>query len=417
MVIANERGIALVVTLLVVALLTITVIEFTYSVEVDQHMTRNALSALQASLLARSGINFGEALLLHDKNQPPGVFAFTEDWCLERGRQEGTDRPRCVIDDFSSELPSDMLLKVEIVDESGKFNLNTARPRNDSECTALASLDLTTKTNTGPTARLRALQNILESRGMTSDVMDAYVAYWQQACTVGRAAAKQVSANVLLPGQSSASAAPRPDPNQMANALIQTLNLRDFSSLDDAGLLPGFTPAALQRLRPVLTAFRPSDVMPYPGAVLSPTVAQTINANTAPAAVLNAVLSGVDGADDCVSQIITARVDQAFQSPGQVPCSGKAPGMLGVNSMLFRIHASAVVHPDPVTGRGGVSRTASMLVLRSGFRPNPPPGMGHWSLTQLDWQKEGGAALFQQKTDQDSDIDEPATGMAPDPRG
>jgi general secretion pathway protein K len=74
-VVRDERGIALIITLLVVALLTITVIEFTYSVEVDQHMARNALNGLQASLLARSGIALGEALLLHDTKEYGGLVS------------------------------------------------------------------------------------------------------------------------------------------------------------------------------------------------------------------------------------------------------------------------------------------------------------------------------------------------------
>src|SRR3989442_8369446 len=114
--IANDRGIALIITLLVVALLTITVVEFTYSVEVDQRMARNALNGLQAALLARSGINLGEALLLHDdlKNQAQ-VDAFTEDWCPSAGPEAQS----CLIDDSNSQivLPENMRLRVQIFDE------------------------------------------------------------------------------------------------------------------------------------------------------------------------------------------------------------------------------------------------------------------------------------------------------------
>ena len=52
---ANERGLALVIVLAVVALLTILVTEFTFNTQLDQHRTRNAVHALQAQLLARSG--------------------------------------------------------------------------------------------------------------------------------------------------------------------------------------------------------------------------------------------------------------------------------------------------------------------------------------------------------------------------
>ena len=42
----NERGIALIIVLVIVALLTITVTEFTYSVQLDQHRVRNSIHAL-----------------------------------------------------------------------------------------------------------------------------------------------------------------------------------------------------------------------------------------------------------------------------------------------------------------------------------------------------------------------------------
>lgn len=66
---AGERGIALLVTLLVVTLLTIIVIEFTHSTEVDAHLTRNALNAVQARYLARSGVALAELTLLLDAEQ------------------------------------------------------------------------------------------------------------------------------------------------------------------------------------------------------------------------------------------------------------------------------------------------------------------------------------------------------------
>ena len=91
--IRNDRGIALIVTLLVVALLAITVIEFTYSVEIDYRMARNAMSGLQAAMLVRSGINLGEALLLHDAE--PKFDAYTEEWCPQQAEGIEGDRPAC----------------------------------------------------------------------------------------------------------------------------------------------------------------------------------------------------------------------------------------------------------------------------------------------------------------------------------
>ena len=73
---SNQRGIALIITLLIVALLTITVVEFFYSVEIDSRMARNALNGLQASLLARSGIAIGESFLLRDEISVSAAIPF-----------------------------------------------------------------------------------------------------------------------------------------------------------------------------------------------------------------------------------------------------------------------------------------------------------------------------------------------------
>ena len=93
-----------------------------------------------------------------------------------------------------------------------------------------------------------------------------------------------------------------------------------------------------------------------------------------------------------------AKIDQ------KDPAARNARNMLGVQSSYFLIRTSAIVNPDPLTGRGGISRSASMLVQRApkpGVLPNAPAGTPRWTLTQLDWQKEGGAALFVEKPDQD----------------
>lgn len=66
---SNQRGIALLLTLLVVTLLTIVVIEFTYSTEVEAHLTRNALSMVQARYLARAGVALAEVTLRLDEQE------------------------------------------------------------------------------------------------------------------------------------------------------------------------------------------------------------------------------------------------------------------------------------------------------------------------------------------------------------
>jgi hypothetical protein len=96
-----------------------------------------------------------------------------------------------------------------------------------------------------------------------------------------------------------------------------------------------------------------------------------------------------------------------------------AGAMLGVTSQFFQVRASGVVNPNPITGRGGIGRTAAMLVRR--VRRTTPQGSGAsavpWTLTQLDWQKEGGAALFEPRVDDDSGTDDTTSPMTRDSGG
>ena len=66
----GERGIALLIVLLTLTLLTIIVIEFTDAAQVETHLAFSARNALQATYLARSGINVAEALLSADSLMP-----------------------------------------------------------------------------------------------------------------------------------------------------------------------------------------------------------------------------------------------------------------------------------------------------------------------------------------------------------
>jgi general secretion pathway protein K len=62
----DEDGIALLIVLLTITLLTVIVVEFTQSAEVEMHFALSGRNALQAFYLARSGVNVGEALLAAD---------------------------------------------------------------------------------------------------------------------------------------------------------------------------------------------------------------------------------------------------------------------------------------------------------------------------------------------------------------
>lgn len=409
--ISNERGIALIITLLVVSLLAITVVEFTESVEVDQRMARNALNGVQATLLARSGINLGEAFLLHDDIQSqPQVDAFTEQWCPS----PGPDAQSCLIDESNSQVvvPENMRLRVQILDEGSKFNVNFTRPNTTQQWQQWHDNPST------PTA-LTVFERLCQARGVELHVSDALMDYWHNAL----AAADQAvagSAPGATPGSTSGSttgpatgstpAAGVPlSPQAAAQQRNQILAQYEFNSLDDLGVIAGLTPSAINRLRPVLTAER---------------LREPVNINTAPRAVLIAILDDPDAVDNIISQrqngpLQNAQVAQQAQQPG-VP---RVPIPMGVQSKVFLVRASAIVNPDPLTGRGGIRRSASMLVRREAAVGGPTGGSNtgaggrHWALRRLDWQKEGGAVLFEPRVDGELGTGDAASPMAPDSSG
>ncbi len=354
---ADERGVALILVLVIVALLTITVTEFTYFVQLDQHRTRNAIHALQAQLLARSGINLAEGFLMLDEE--PAYDAYTEEWWLQ-------------LLEFCREMSLDgsMRIRCSVRDESGKINLNNTRePRRVNQSQAV----------TGSAVLRDALRCLFERHGVEVEVVDNLADYWQQ----------DPPAN--------------PDGTQGV--------IPDFSSLEDFGATFGIPSEALHELRHLVTA-QPRQLFPR------------INVNTAPAEVLAAVLNAEQQGcppNEQVEQIVERQRDpeQPFRSSGEVTAllqgldnASVKGGLFDVRSRLYRLEASALTNVDPEHPEsGGIGQTLSALVVRQTGAPRPGasggpvrtggilPGGGerplpNWTLRPLDWQKEGGARLF-----------------------
>jgi general secretion pathway protein K len=68
----GERGVALLIVLLTITLLTVVVVEFTQSAEVETHFAISARNGLQAFYLARSAVNVGEMVLQLDGQNKGG---------------------------------------------------------------------------------------------------------------------------------------------------------------------------------------------------------------------------------------------------------------------------------------------------------------------------------------------------------
>jgi type II secretory pathway component PulK len=346
---ANERGIVLIVVLLVVTLLTITVVEFTFSTALDAHRARHARDALQANLLARSGINIAAGFLMLD-DEPrfdwPG-----EEWWL--ALNEACSQ--------QLQLAPNMLVRCKIRDESGKINVNLTRGRKRVQEGKAITPDVVLR---------EAIRCLFQSRGIAlegEDIGDRLNEYWEQDPIVREDGREQ-----LIP---------------------------DFNSLEDFAAQFAITGDELRDLRDVLTA--------QPRSILS-----RINVNTADAEVLGAIITDPDAGgtcvaqDDAVQQIIDRVADEPFQSPGEINAllpqnsmRGPIQQVLSVTSNLFRLQASAVVNFDPENPGdfGGVAETLSVVVRRrrDPKRAIPDQNIPGWTLRAVDWQKEGGARLLQ----------------------
>lgn len=103
----SQRGIALILTLLITAILVTLIVEMNYSTQVDVRIAGNLRNDLQASYLAKSGINIAISYLKYDA-QNTETDDLTEDWAKSYP-------PIPVGEGF---------VKVVIEDESAKININ-----------------------------------------------------------------------------------------------------------------------------------------------------------------------------------------------------------------------------------------------------------------------------------------------------
>ncbi len=109
----SEEGVALILTLLITAILVTLIVEVNYSTQVDVRISGNFRNDLQASYLAKSGINIAVSYLKYD-GQNNDTDNLTEDWAKSYP-------PFPVGEGF---------VKVMIEDEDGKINVNRAVKEN-----------------------------------------------------------------------------------------------------------------------------------------------------------------------------------------------------------------------------------------------------------------------------------------------
>ena len=358
----DERGIALIMVLLVVTLLTILVIEFTYTVEVESHISRNSLNALQATYLARSGINILAGALLQDEDQKvdPGEKDPWRFFALG---------PCQNILSNETWVPPNWNLCGRIVDESSKLNINLSRPSAppvnpntpNTPNAPNASTDCARTTAGIPYCWRDALAELAAQQGMNKDDLKATLdSYWSR---------PPQSAGFGQP------AVPVPDFNSLEDVASQIPLLSDRTIYDQVSRVATAIPLGRNARNAKL------------------------NINMVKPEVLSAILTALGESTDGVGDIVARRKDKPFESVGEAlsgvsNLAGLAQ-MFGTTSNLFRLEASASVN--------GVGKTVRALVLREQAPPpkNAPQGVPGWRLTYIEWQKESGVGASRETGDDD----------------
>lgn len=115
----NEEGLALIITLLVVVLLTTLILEFDFSARTDLLAASNFRDGTKTFYLAQSGVAAAKAVLRDDAQHSPGYDAFDELWATP----------------FPPYPVGDGTVTVSIQDEGGKLNPNDLVSPNDQPAT------------------------------------------------------------------------------------------------------------------------------------------------------------------------------------------------------------------------------------------------------------------------------------------
>jgi len=109
--ISDNRGAALVITLLVIATLTGLTVAFSEDSGTELSLAGYAKDGYRAYQIARSGVDLARALL--DEDEDRDMDTLSEDWALFDA------------DSFPEKLPEEVTLTARIIDENSKININS----------------------------------------------------------------------------------------------------------------------------------------------------------------------------------------------------------------------------------------------------------------------------------------------------
>jgi general secretion pathway protein K len=290
----DERGIALLIVLLAITLLTIVVIEFTDAAQVETHLALSSRNALQATYLARSGVNVAEAIVLVDGQI--GTLA-----------NRNCDSLHDVWAQPFPPLPiGDGTVAFRIRDEARFLNLN----------------DMFSKDGVLKAERVGVFRRLFTTLGIEERTLSAIIDW--------------IDANhdpiPTPPGAERPYYLGLTPPIEVRNAALLTFR--------ELLLVRGVTPSVLSRLEPFVTVLPRTDRL-------------RVNINTAPSEVLYALSEGMLADPGVVDRLIASRNTEPFTNvvneikdvAGLWEALGddEHRGFLGSTSEYFRIEAVAEI--------------------------------------------------------------------------
>jgi len=311
----GERGMALLIVLVVVTLLATLLVEFAFSTLVELRLTETFRDSTQAYYLAKGGVNAGSMLLKADRNN---YDALTEIW------SQGV----------SSYPVGEGFISIRISDLGGKLAINRLVEENNPQTVMVDRF-------------YRLFSSIGLEQGADPAELTAALIDWLDSGDDTYREVRVDGESIPVAGAESAYYQGRPRPYPCKNGKLHTI--------DELALVKGFTPEVLRLVTPHL-------------AVNGDT---SININTASLEVLMSLDPLIERA--LAEKILEFRAANPISSTTRL--EGILPdnvysalrtlenlGRLGATSKLFRIEADAVVHDGHRRIVAEVEKSSSKLL-------------------------------------------------------
>lgn len=227
---ADERGVALLMALLVFTLLVALILEFDVEARREYRDAATFRDNIKASLLTRAAVQAARAVLqqdfLRDKQTGEKFDGPSDLWAIP----------------IKNYAIGDGLLNAQLVDESGKLNLN--------DLAAAAGGDIQQK-------RLQRVKRLFELLQISSDLVDSLIDWVDQDDLPEPAGAESLYYQSLSPA-------------------YRTAN-RALSALGDLRLVKGFTPEIVEKLSRYVTVYPLQGGMPVNINTADPIVIQALD--------------------------------------------------------------------------------------------------------------------------------------------